>query len=315
MEHLSTHESFDEQEKIKMLETEVKYYKQKVDYFEKEHGGEAVEAEAAEAEAAEAEAAEAVEAVEDHIFLGKFIHSRPDCVKIYASSTKKLIPNVRSWVYNRPLDVEHVETLQKIIQGKACLEGNLDILECNEELCVVNGQHRVEAIQQIMKDDESFEREVLVNVHHVLSFESDEANEIFLATNNIKNVEMRDKPQTKFQNICNRLKDRYPDGITSNKSGKANLHRMDKKQIYNLMQYNDFFNDENNSEDILFQKIVDLNTELSNYSYVSLLGPRRTDKKEKMYNGACKDNFYMGLLAENKLAIMFQTRFKVTTSD
>jgi hypothetical protein len=120
---------------------------------------------------------------------------------------------------------------------------------------------------------------------------------------------MRDNPQTKFQNICNRLKDRYPGGITSNKSGKANLHRLDKKQLYNLMQYNEYFNDETNVEDVLFQKIIELNTELSTSSYETLLG-RRGVKKDKRYHGACKDNFYMGLVTETQLAIMFQTRFK-----
>jgi hypothetical protein len=244
----------------------------------------------------------------EHIFLGKQIYTRPDGVKLYASSTKKLFTNIRAWQYNRPLDSEHVGKLRIIILDKECLEGTLDILECNGDLCVVNGQHRVEAVQMIMKEDETFDREVLCNVHPVPSFESDEANEIFLATNNIKNVEMRDKPQTKFQNICNRLKDRYPGAITNNKTGKANLHRLDKKQIYNLMQYNDYFNDETNSEDTLFTKVVELNTELSNRSYESLLG-RRGVKKDKRYNGACNDNFYLGLPRANQLAVLFQTKF------
>jgi archaellum component FlaC len=300
MDHFSTYDLFGEcQEKIQKLETEVKYYKQKIDIYENN----LVEGDRCQTEEVEEE----VEA--DHIFLGKLIHQRPDNVKIYASSTKRLFPNVDPWVFNRLLDLEHVKKLQTIMNEKACFEGNIDILECKEELCVVNGQHRVEAIKELMKEDETFDREVLVNVHPVSSFESEEANEIFRATNNNKNVEMRDNPQTKFQNICNRLKDRYPGGITSNKSGKANLHRLDKKQLYNLMQYNEYFNDETNTEEVLFQKIIELNTELSTSSYETLLG-RRGAKKDKRYHGACKDNFYMGLVTETQLAIMFQTRFK-----
>ena len=312
MNRFSTFDPFGEhQQKIDQLETEVKYYKQKVLYFEGLKTSEEEREDKGEEEEVEDKGEEGVEeeVVEDHIFLGKLIHQRPDNVKIYASSTKRLFPNVDPWVFNRLLDLEHVEKLQNIMNEKVCFEGNIDVLECKGELCVVNGQHRVEAIKASMKEDETFDREVLVNVHSVSSFESEEANEIFRATNNNKNVEMRDNPQTKFQNICNRLKDRYPGGITSNKSGKANLHRLDKKQLYNLMQYNEYFNDETNVEDVLFQKIIELNTEYSNKSYETLLG-RRGVKKDKRYNGACKDNFYLGLLTENQLAIMFQTRFK-----
>ena len=300
MDNFSDYDPFGEiQKKVDQLETEVKFYKQKVVYLEGVNNKE-IEGNREN---------DNYEKEERHIFLGKMIHRRPDNVKIFSASTKRLFPNVFPWVFNRLLDIDHVKTLQKIIDEKECFEGNMDILECNGELCVVNGQHRVEAIKELMKQDETFDREVLVNVHPVSSFESEEANEIFRATNNNKNVEMRDNPHTKFQNICNRLKDRYPEGITDNKSGKANLHRLDKKQLYNLMQFNDFFNDEKNTEDLLFQKMITINTEYSNQSYETLLG-RRGAKKDKLYQGACKASFYLGLFSENKLAILFQTHFK-----
>ena len=62
--------------------------------------------------------------------------------------------------------------------------------------------------------------------------------EIFRATNNIKNVETRDKPQEKIQNVCKRIQatdiiDSSPQAITENKSGKAKLRRMDLKELYN----------------------------------------------------------------------------------
>ena len=129
---------------------------------------------------------------DEHVFLGTLLHTREDSVKIYVSSCRKLIPNVLPWQYNRKLDEAHVIHLQDIILMKKSLEGNIDILECNEELCVVNGQHRVQALQEIMRNDESFTMELIVNVHPVPSFDSPEANDIFTATNNSKNVEMKE---------------------------------------------------------------------------------------------------------------------------
>ena len=83
---------------------------------------------------------------EKHIFLGELLYTRPDNVKIYVSSCRQLFPNLKIWEYNRELDENHKNNLKDIIKNNKCLEGNIDILECNNELCIVNGQHRYNAI-------------------------------------------------------------------------------------------------------------------------------------------------------------------------
>ena len=240
--------------------------------------------------------------------LGKLLYTRPDGVRICVSEARRLISNVSHWQFNRALDDEHVDNLEKIISENAYLEGSIDLLESKDGLCVVNGQHRVEALQRILNKDDTFKHDLIVNVHPVESFDCERANEIFRATNNIKNVETRDKPQEKIQNICKRIKSRYPHAVTENKSGKAKLHRMDLKELYNILQYNDECNDPNKTEDQLFQKFVDLNTKLSNTSYKDLLG-RQTEKKDKMYDSACRENFYFGLLKDTKRNIEFAKHF------
>lgn len=240
--------------------------------------------------------------------LGKLLYTRPDEVRIYVSEARRLISNVSHWQFNRALDEVHVDNLEKVINQGVNLEGSIDLLESKEGLCVVNGQHRVEALQRILNKDDTFKHDLIVNVHPVESFDCERANEIFRATNNIKNVETRDKPQEKIQNICKMIQNRYPNAITENKSGKANLHRMDLKELYNILQYNDECNNPDKTEDELFQKFIDLNTKLSNTSYKELLG-RQTDKKDKMYDGACRENFYFGLLKGNRKDIEFAKYF------
>lgn len=240
--------------------------------------------------------------------LGKLLYTRPDEVRIYVSESRRLISNVSHWQFNRALDEAHVDNLEKIISENTYLEGSIDLLESKDDLCVVNGQHRVEALQRILNKDDTFKHDLIVNVHPVESFDCERANEIFRATNNIKNVETRDKPQEKIQNVCKRIQARYPQAITENKSGKAKLHRMDLKELYNILQYNDECNDPDKTEDQLFQKFVDLNTKLSNTSYKDLLG-RQTEKKDKMYDGACRENFYFGLLKDTKRNIEFAKHF------
>ena len=252
---------------------------------------------------------EALESMKGYdLILGKLLYTRPDEVRIYVSEARRLISNVSHWQFNRALDEEHVDNLEKIISENAYLEGSIDLLESKDGLCVVNGQHRVEALQRILIKDDTFKHDLIVNVHPVESFDCERANEIFRATNNIKNVETRDKPQEKLQNVCKRIQARYPQAITENKSGKAKLHRMDLKELYNILQYNDECNCPDKTEDQLFQKFVDLNTKLSNTSYKDLLG-RQTDKKDKMYDGACRENFYFGLLKDTKRNIEFAKHF------
>ena len=242
-----------------------------------------------------------------HFILGKKLHQRKDGTEIYLSESRRLLPNLTPWEFNRKIDQDHVESLKKVVEdGSNIFEGVLDILTCDNEFRVCNGQHRVKALQELMEQDDSINFELLVYLHYVDSFDSERSNKIFLATNNTKNVEIRDRPQIKLQNICNRLKDKYPKSITNNRSGKANLHRLDKKQLYNLLQFNDSCNSQDNSEDYLFDKIVKLNTKLSNQSYEELFGSKRqSERKTKLYDGAIKDGFYLGLKSETQLAILF----------
>ena len=51
---------------------------------------------------------------EEHHILGKLIHARPDGVKIYASTCRKLFPNTRPWEFNRPLDKFMLRDFKKL---------------------------------------------------------------------------------------------------------------------------------------------------------------------------------------------------------
>ena len=244
---------------------------------------------------------------EEHIFLGKLIYERNDKSRMYVTNSRNFIPNTKAWQYNRKLDEAHVKELKKIILEHGYLEGNIDAIECEDEYCIVNGQHRVMAMKEIMENDEKFNMEIIVNIHPVDSFESEKANDIFKATNNSKNVESEELPQIKLQKITERLRDRFPKEITNNPSGRANMHRIDQKTIYNMLQYNDTFNDSEKDVEYFVNKIIAINTKLSLRSYEGLFGnKRRNDKKDKVYKGALDSGFYLGVLHENQLAILFQ---------
>ena len=46
-------------------------------------------------------------------------------------------------------------------------------------------------------------------------------------------------------------------------------------------------------------------------SYEDIFGNRRTTKKkDKLYTGANKDNFYLGVQTDNQFNITFQNKFK-----
>jgi len=252
---------------------------------------------------------------ETHPLLGSLLYERDDGVKLFSPSIRRISRNIKPWKWNRGLDIDHVSKLESIIIDKKCLEGNMDILDDGDELCIVNGQHRLEAYLRILDKDVHFDQNVLVYVHPVSSFDSEEANDIFTSTNNIKNVQMKDNPKQKIQNVCRRFQSEFPKGITQNNSGKANLHRLDIKQIYNILQYNDFCNDPNNNEDVIYQKLFDLNLEESKKGFKDFF-PRIRNKesksykqKMKLFNGASDSGFYLGMSSETQLSIKIQTYF------
>ena len=104
---------------------------------------------------------------EKHLFLGQLLYTREDNVKIYLSECRRLIPNLVPWEYNRRIDEGHVKSLQKIILEKKFMEGFIDILECSGNLCVVNGQHRIQAMRNIMEDIDQFNYNI--NFFHSIS--------------------------------------------------------------------------------------------------------------------------------------------------
>jgi hypothetical protein len=224
-----------------------------------------------------------------------------DKVKLYASSCRLLFPNLVLWDYNRPLDETHKLKLKQIIIDNNYLEGSFDIIKCDDKMAIVNGQHRYAAIIDIMKDNTLFDMDIICNVHIVSDFDSEEATNIFLATNNIKNVKLSDNPDKKLMNVCHKLMLKFPDGIKSNKSGKANLHRIDIKELYNTMQMNDIFTDENKTEEDVYDIIMKLNSDYSLKPYQYYFGSSELHKNIKLYEGAGKCGFYMGLIKGSRL--------------
>lgn len=243
--------------------------------------------------------------ITDDIFLGKLLYTKKNNTKIYASSCRQLFPNLTPWDFNRPIDDKHKQHLKNIILKTNNIEGYFDILKCNDKLCIVNGQHRYFAILDIMKENSMFDIEIFCNVHQVDDFDGEMATDIFLSTNNTKNVELKYNPDKKLQNTCSRLEKHFPGCITSNKSGRANMHRIDKKEIYNTMQMNEVFISEKYDEKQLFDKIVEKNNELSCKPYSEFFGKSKTEKNRKLWENAIKSGFYIGLKKGPRLGWLF----------
>jgi hypothetical protein len=238
-----------------------------------------------------------------HLFLGKLLHTNSHNIRLYVSRCRTLFPNLTPWDFNRPIDRDHQTKLTQIILDKGYLEGSFDLIECRDKLAIVNGQHRYQALLDIMKSNPQFDMEIYCNVHPVPSFEDSLATDVFLSTNNIKNVELKDNPQEKLQNVCLRLMKQFPDGIKSNKSGRANLHRLDLKELYNVLQVNESFTDDSLTEQMMYDKLIQINHKLSLKPYTYFF-KRRSQRSDKLYQGACDCGFYLGLKKGGSLGMI-----------
>jgi hypothetical protein len=77
-------------------------------------------------------------------------------VDIYMLSAREIIPYLTSWSFNREINIEHtVQIKNSLIEQKApYLMGSIQIAkDINSQYRVINGQHRLNALSQIIKDD------------------------------------------------------------------------------------------------------------------------------------------------------------------
>jgi hypothetical protein len=131
--------------------------------------------------------------------------------RVYYCSVRKLAVKVDNWAFNRNVSEVHIESIKRDILGmeKPHLLGSIKLVRHVhlDEFRVIDGQHRLLAIRDILEKDETMEWDmcVLVEVYEVNDLNDPNVIDLYLKANNNLNVKDDDKPDTHLISIINTL--------------------------------------------------------------------------------------------------------------
>jgi hypothetical protein len=93
----------------------------------------------------------------EEIYL-RFLLFDNELFKIYKTFSRDFVNNIKMWACQRELNISHVKNLELSILDRGYLLGTFKVIRNkNGEIRLIDGQHRVTALQNIMDNDAKFD--------------------------------------------------------------------------------------------------------------------------------------------------------------
>lgn len=232
-------------------------------------------------------------------YLNKCIYSNNN-VSYYITDIRDFVNEISTASCQRCIDNEHVEKLTKDIKMSKHCVGTFKLVQLNDKIDLIDGQHRVMALKNIISEDGFFNIELILEVYNVNN--ESEKRELFRNANNVKNIEEFDIPDEIYANVVDTVvknlknKFRYKNGNDCIRIpkivDKSNLHRpnVDEQKLTKaLIEYTK--NKNIKDVDIICDKIYKLNNEYGMKKHSDFKPPINTS----IYNKAKDCCFYLGL--------------------
>ena len=231
-------------------------------------------------------------------------------------SIKFLLTNIEPYLFNNELNEKHINKLKKKINNKTNLL-NIFILiysEKNKKYYIFDGHHRIESLKD--KPETNFLNEIILEIYHIDSFESDSTHKLFKSINNTKpfTEKIEDKVrdifncvETYFNCIC-KINKKKKKVFRDNKNRVELPYVLKSKFVSRLMTVcKDYLKENNNdTEDIkvddVVDKIIKINNDLSKkkiFPLVTSVYSRDKEKRKKMNKKVKELNFYLGVFEIN----------------
>lgn len=238
-------------------------------------------------------------------------------VSIYKTTARKLIPNVKLWSFQRPINENHVNALEQNLILHNHFIGTFKIVKDKEKnVRLIDGQHRFESIKRRMEKDSKFDIDIIIELYETDHIDSEYTINLFNKANSSLNITETDLPDKIATEIVNKLCEKYnkcehckmnfsickckksmnrTEMIVEKKEGKINRPRIDKKDLYLcLKKYIKEMSKKDEDEKIIIQKIYE-SIEKINCEY-GLKKQSKFDKiTEKMHDKCISNGLYIGL--------------------
>ena len=240
----------------------------------------------------------------------KIIYTKNENIRLIKVNYRWLNHYTQNWIYNRSLSREKVDELYEEIKtnsNKLCWTLHAFFNKSNNEVIILDGQHRREAIKKYLElndNDMSNEDEILIWLYDI---EDEETNELdiinlFIKLNNNEPIDKKNLPSIRKINLFNLIikEPCFEKAIRSSKTTiEARSPYISKKQVKNIVDLiiNKF--PQLSNEEILI-KIKEMNKKISNKATIEnieeQLFKRKLNKKEKEIIDECFElKFYLNI--------------------
>ena len=214
-------------------------------------------------------------------------------VRFYKTDVRDFIPEITNATFQRKVDADHVKKLAEELKlSKHCV-GTFKAVQFEDDNRVelIDGQHRVLALAEIMKNDATFNMNVFLEVY--TSTDKKSQRDWFIRANNVKNFEEEDLPNVAVDELVDRLKMAFGNSIVNTEIvNKTKIYRP-KVDSQALTQALKKHIDEHSitDADALFQRIIQLNNIAGMKGMKGFKNVSATMWKKAKDNGG----FYLGL--------------------
>lgn len=221
-------------------------------------------------------------------------------------SIRDIAPYLSTWCFNRRIDEDHVESIKKALQNQCNphLMSTIQLIKDKNNNCrVINGQHRIRAIQDIIREDldMKFQMNMMFEVYDIDDLDDINANieNLFKIANNSLNY----KPEDDHEILCRQIVAAMmqdpvlKNGIVDKTTGRVNKPRIEAKILFESLK--SFFPSEKAKHmevSEIIHRIKKMNVQISTTPYITLFGRYQPAvSKQKQFEKATKIGFYLNI--------------------
>ena len=202
-------------------------------------------------------------------------NEKTDCVLLYKNdkvsfykANVNFLKNISIWSFQRSVNNLHINSLVEDLRNKNHFIGTFKMIKCNNDIRLIDGQHRYYSILEMLKEDEDFDMDIFLEIYETDSFDSDLSKELFVNSNNVLNIKEADNPSNIATAIIKHLETLFPNTLkeVSENKKRCNKPYINKRILYQSLKLYIEKNQQFTKEEII-NKIILKNTEYSHTSY------------------------------------------------
>ena len=219
---------------------------------------------------------------------------------------RSVVQYLPTWCFNRKINEEHKNTIKEGIRKSHHIMGSIQLVKDVYHVTrVINGQHRVKALQEIIADDidMSFDMKVMFEVYHIdvdlEDFEScqDSIESLFSIANNNLNVKLDDDQELFCKKITRAVMtdSLLQKGFVDKSEGSVHKPRCLARDLYESLKEHLPSTVTQDPVEVV-KRIKEINKKLQMMSLVELFGRASpAESKMKHYKKAQRLRFFLNL--------------------